>query len=118
LELSKEDREQIFEDPTEAAQPHTPQNGSRWVSRVFFYLAFEVFPMSQIFTRSLSRQKRIFSLFLCFFVPLKDGREKNNTNTHMRRFHFFFLRVRWFILKMRRKGIEIRYGEKPHGSTL
>lgn len=31
LELSKEDREQIFEDPTEAAQPqpHTPQNGSR-----------------------------------------------------------------------------------------
>lgn len=29
LELSKEDREQIFEDPADAAQPHTPQNGSR-----------------------------------------------------------------------------------------
>jgi len=29
LELSKEDREQIFEDPLEGAQSHTPQNGSR-----------------------------------------------------------------------------------------
>jgi hypothetical protein len=29
LELSKEDREQIFEDPHEGAQSHTPQNGSR-----------------------------------------------------------------------------------------
>jgi hypothetical protein len=30
LELSKEDREQIFDDPTDASsQPLTPQNGSR-----------------------------------------------------------------------------------------
>jgi hypothetical protein len=30
LELSKEDREQIFEDPIDASsQPLTPQNGSR-----------------------------------------------------------------------------------------
>lgn len=29
LELSKEDREQIFDDPLEAQAPHTPQNGSR-----------------------------------------------------------------------------------------
>ncbi|KAG5669135.1 hypothetical protein PVAND_017031 [Polypedilum vanderplanki] len=29
LELSKEDREQIFDDPNEGAESHTPQNGSR-----------------------------------------------------------------------------------------
>lgn len=29
LELSKEDREQIFDDPLETDQPLTPQNGSR-----------------------------------------------------------------------------------------
>lgn len=31
LELSKEDREQIFDDPLDVSQPLTPQNGSRWV---------------------------------------------------------------------------------------
>lgn len=30
LELSKEDREQIFDDPLDVSQPLTPQNGSRW----------------------------------------------------------------------------------------
>lgn len=29
LELSKEDREQIFDDPLDVSQPLTPQNGSR-----------------------------------------------------------------------------------------
>jgi hypothetical protein len=29
LELSKEDREQIFDDPADVSQPLTPQNGSR-----------------------------------------------------------------------------------------
>lgn len=31
LELSKEDREQIFDDPLDVSQPLTPQNGSTWV---------------------------------------------------------------------------------------
>ncbi|CAG9812067.1 unnamed protein product [Chironomus riparius] len=34
LELSKEDREQIFEDPHEGAQSHTPQNGSSSTTKV------------------------------------------------------------------------------------
>ena len=68
LELSKEDREQIFEDPHEGAQSHTPQNGSRWVS-TFFFISF---------------------FFVYFFLPARNSSYASNVPYPYFLTYFFF----------------------------
>lgn len=62
LELSKEDREQIFDDPMDT-QSHTSQNGSRWVSQkhlFYTYLHTYCFIILYIYAFSLIIRANIF----------------------------------------------------------
>lgn len=77
LELSKEDREQIFEDPHEGAQSHTPQNGSRWVFN------------QQIFILKL--------YFVYFFLPARTTSYASNVPYPYSNFYFFFFNTQPYL---------------------